>query len=118
MSTINMKMNVQLGQQAALAAAAQSLNVSKSSLANAALKAATENFTGVVQTLLKTPKARTSKHKPASFVIDKDILEATDNTAARLYLSRDHFLRLALDYYLYHAINKGQPLKNKDHGTD
>ncbi len=105
MARISIRFNTQLTHVRDIAAATRINSLSKSEVVNRALSIAAADPSAMLSTLLQAnTSAAASEHKPATFTTDPTILSAADLTASKLYLSRDHFLRLALDYYLYHVL--------------
>lgn len=93
------KFNMQVKHFEALAEASASLNLSKSELVNRALRTATEDFPALVSYLISYNVPAPTEHKTTTVMIDPSITEEASQLAAKLHLSNDHLLRLALDYY-------------------
>lgn len=99
MSRINKRFSTPATTTETLTHAASLAAISKSELVNRALAAFTDNLPAALLALIDN-KPDTSAPIMTSYMLDSLLLSKMDEQAAKLYLSREQFLRLALDYYL------------------
>lgn len=105
MAKLIFRWNVQVEQIEKLNEQSARLGISKSEIVNRAFRFAINDMKTVVNTLIDhngTPSK--SNPKASSFMMALPEYNGALSTAEKLYLSKDHFLRIALDYYLNHVI--------------
>jgi|688.fasta_scaffold595325_3 hypothetical protein len=105
MANHNYRFNVQTKHDDALKALAAKTGRSRSNIVSEALAAATDDFPKVMATLLYHGVVG-GKHeaKPASYSLDRNLMDKVEQITSVVYTPKDHFLRLALDYYLNHIV--------------
>lgn len=94
---------------AALAAESQAQSISKSEIACNALATALQDFPAVVAYRLSRPRLSWDGSKPVSIMMSVTLLEQCQTAAERLDTSRDHIMRLALDYYFNCTLKNAVP---------
>ena len=99
MSRIQKRFNIQAHLVEAVNARALANGLSKSEVVNRALATFFADLPSAVVTLLGNVP-QTTAPVMAGYMLDSVLLARMDEQAGRLYLSREQFLRLALDYYL------------------
>jgi hypothetical protein len=104
MAKYNFKFHIQVEHDMQLNAAAARLGLSKSEIVGNALALATAEPAQMFSALLAGNTAKINDHKGASYTLDKTVYDEAQLTASRIYMAKDHFLRLALDYYLNHIV--------------
>lgn len=99
MSRKNQRFNAQRHLVDAVADLANANGISKSEVINRAIAAFLDRFKEAI-VALSDNRPVTSSTFSVGYMLDSLLLSKMDEQAAKLYLSREQFLRLALDYYL------------------
>jgi len=106
MTRYTFKFHIQVEHDEQLNEASARLSLSKSEIVGRALAAASAQPSQMFAVLLASNTPKPTNHKGASYTLDKDVYDAALTTASRIYMAKDHFLRLALDYYLNHVLKE------------